>query len=126
MNDNEPFSDCYLNSLDLEQLDVRIIPYGWFDVSQIYNAPHVCAKPRGCAGISLIPPDEDRMRHWQQSDKGAMLQELQNLALVCQPPVTINKREQYKCKKDYKCCYLQKNSLAGFYERRCVKNARPK
>lgn len=97
-NDNEPFSDCYLNPLDLEQFDVCIVPYGWFDVSQIYNAPHVCAKPCGRAGVSLIPPDEDRMRHWQQPDKGTVLQELQDLALICQPSVKINKREHINVK----------------------------
>lgn len=82
----------YLNPLDLEQLDIRVIPYRWLDVSQVYHAPHVRAEPRSRAGISLIPPDKNRMWHRQQADQSTVLQEFQDLALVRQSPVALIRR----------------------------------
>lgn len=100
-----------LNPLDLKQPDVRVVPDRRIHVSatrgtnftilnsersaqtgrpgqlpKVDDAPHVGAEPHGGAGVGLVLPDEDGVRHRKQAHQSTVLQELQDLRLVCQTP----------------------------------------
>lgn len=51
---------------------------------QVDHSPHVGAEPHGRAGVGLVLPDEDGMGDGQEAHQGTMLEELQDLRLVCQ------------------------------------------
>ena len=53
---------------------------------QVDDTPHVCAEPHGRSRIGLVLPDEDGVRDWQQAHQSTMLEELQDLRLICQAP----------------------------------------
>lgn len=60
-----PLTD--LDALNLEELDLRIVPNGRLHVAQIDDTPDVGAEPCRCARIGLVLSDENGMRHWEQS-----------------------------------------------------------
>lgn len=51
---------------------------------QVDHSPHVSAEPHGRASVGLVLPDEDGMGDGQEAHQGTMLEELQDLRLVCQ------------------------------------------
>lgn len=61
--------------LDLEQLDVGVVPDGRVRVTEVEDTPHVSPEPEGGSRIRLVLPDEDRMRHRQEAHKRSVLQE---------------------------------------------------
>lgn len=63
---------------------VRLRPDG---LPQINNTPHVGPEPHGSAWVSLILANEDGVRDRQQPHQCAMLQELEDLWLICETPV---------------------------------------
>lgn len=73
-----------LNSLDLKQLDISFVPNRRILVTQVDDAPHVCAEPQSRALIGLVLADEDGMRNRQQTHQSPVLQKLQDLRLVRQ------------------------------------------
>lgn len=53
---------------------------------EIDHTPHVVTKPHGGTHVRLILANEDGVRHRQQTDQSAVLQEAHNLRLVRQSP----------------------------------------
>ena len=67
-------------------LNHMVVPaFAWYS-PEIDDPPHVGPEPHGGAGVGLVLADEDGVRHRQQPHQRAMLQELQDLRLVCQTP----------------------------------------
>lgn len=57
------------------------------DLPQINNSPHVGAEPHGSTRVSLVFADQDGMRNREKPHQRAMLQEFQDLRLICEAPV---------------------------------------
>jgi len=55
---------------------------------EVDDAPHVSPKPHRGPTVRLVLADQDRMRNWKQSNQRTMLEELEDLRLVCQTSVT--------------------------------------
>ncbi len=68
--------------LNLKESDIGVVPDGRITVAQVDDAPHVRAEPDGRAHIGLVLANQNRVRHGQQADQGAVLQEPQDLILV--------------------------------------------
>lgn len=82
MDDDD--DDVVSDPLNFEQSDVGVVPNRRIHVSQINDAPHVRVEPGCGAGVGLVFPDQDRVRHREQTDQSPVLQELKDLRLVCQ------------------------------------------
>ena len=62
-----------LDPLDLEELDVCVVPDRRVSVPQVDDAPHVGPEPHGRSRIGLVLPDKDRMGHRKQPYEGSVL-----------------------------------------------------
>ena len=69
----DAFFGALLNALDLEELDVGVVPDWGVSVPQVDDAPHVGPEPHGCSRIGLVLPDKDRMGHRKKAYEGSVL-----------------------------------------------------